>query len=268
LNKYRYQPDKKKLETDVDIMSMTSLRSNLKDNPLVVFTADQDWAPEWACQIFVDEIIRHEIPCHIFRTNSSNTIDNAISDGVLTCGWHPNFKPYSTHGTSISEVIATMKTIAPESRTIRAHSYFESSETWDYLYNAGQLVESHGVTVMEENLFPVRMASKLVRVPVFFEDDVFMRDYPKNLDTTLLKQRLLTPGLKVFDFHPIHLGLNSMSLQHYESLKDYAANGDLVGQSSAHRGIRDVLEEIVDYVRARNLQILSFEDLVNQILAT
>jgi uncharacterized protein (TIGR02231 family) len=32
------------------------------------------------------------------------------------------------------------------------------------------------VTLLEENLQPIRMASRLIRVPVFFEDDVFMRE--------------------------------------------------------------------------------------------
>lgn len=248
-------------------MSIESIRNYLNDNPLVIFTADQDWAPEWACEVFVNEVTTNELPVHVFRTNSSPTIDKAVARGVVTHGWHPNFKADSTHGTTISEVISTMQAIHSESRTVRAHSYFESSEIWDCLYAVGQIVESHGVTRLEENLQPMRMASKLIRVPVFFEDDVFMRDYPDELDCELLFKRLLSPGLKVLDFHPIHIGLNSKSLIHYEQSRQILDNESLFLESMNHRGIRTVMNEIVKFVKLHDLQIISFENLVDELIS-
>ena len=248
-------------------MSIESIRNFLNDNPLVVFTADQDWAPEWACEVFVNEINTNELPVHVFRTNMSPTIDEAVVKGVITHGWHPNFKADSTHGSTIAEVISTMQSINPESRTVRAHSYFESSETWDYLYAAGQIVESHGVTILEENLQPMRMASKLIRVPVFFEDDVFMRDSPDDLDCELLFKRLLSPGLKILDFHPIHIGLNSKSLIHYEQSRQILKNENLFLDSMDHRGIRTVMNDIVKFIKFHNLQVISFEELVDELIA-
>jgi hypothetical protein len=247
-------------------MSLETIRNYLNDNPLVVFTADQDWAPEWACEVFLSEIKANELPVHVFRTNMSPTLDGAVNDGHITHGWHPNFKANSTHGSSISEVISTMQAINPDSRTVRAHSYFESSETWDSLYAAGQIVESHGVTMFEENLQPIRMASNLIRVPVFFEDDVFMRDSPDELDCALLFKRLLSPGLKVLDFHPIHIGLNSKSLIHYEQSREILNNEESFLESMNHRGIRTVMNDLVKYIKLHNVQIICFEKLVDQLL--
>ena len=245
---------------------LTEFRKKLSKTPLVVFTADQDWAPEWACEIFVDEIVKHAIPLHIFRTNSSEVVDAAVNGGHFTQGWHPNFKANSTHGTSIQAVIETMRAIAPTSRTVRAHSYFESSEIWDFLFRSGQVVESHGVTAMEENLVPIKMASGLLRIPVFFEDDVLMRDSPGDLNLSLLKRRLLTPGMKVLDFHPIHIALNSRSVSHYEEIKPHLGKIRFDTDSTNIRGIRNVLLEIVDFVNQNALEIICFEKLVDQLL--
>jgi hypothetical protein len=249
-------------------MAFDEVRKYLKTRPIVVFTADQDWAPEWACEIFVDQAKKNLLPFHIFRTNKSPTIDNAVADGILTHGWHPNFKTDSTHGNSISEVISTMQKIAPGSRTVRAHSYFESSETWDYLFKAGQTVESHGLTSLEENLLPLRMASKFIRIPVFFEDDVLLRDSPNHLDCELIKKRLETPGLKVLDFHPIHIGLNSKSLDDYEQFKKNSNSHNFYEQTTSHRGIRNVLQEISDFARVREIKILSFEHMIDELLSS
>jgi hypothetical protein len=248
-------------------MSIDSIRNYLNDHPLVVFTADQDWAPEWACEVFVSEINTNELPVHVFRTNLSPTLDKAVIDGVITHGWHPNFKADSTHGTTIGEVISTMQAINSESRTVRAHSYFESSETWDHLYAAGQIIESHGVTLLEENLQPIRMASRLIRVPVFFEDDVFMRESPDELNCELLFKRLLSPGLKVLDFHPIHIGLNSKSLIHYAETRLLLNNESLFLESVNHRGIRTVMNEMIKFIKLHNLRIISFETLVDELIA-
>jgi hypothetical protein len=248
-------------------MSFKGLIDFLGDNPLVVFTADQDWAPEWANQIFIDEVSRVRVPMHIFRTNASPVIDESVNAGILTQGWHPNFKANSTHGDSISNIISHMHSIAPASRTVRAHSYFETSEIWDCLYRAGQIVESHGVTDMEINVVPLRMASRMIRLPVFFEDDVFFRNEPDELNLSFLKQRLLTPGLKLLDFHPIHIAMNTSSIAHYESVKFKLEKKVDETSGSSFRGIRTVFNEIVGLIRQEKIEVRCLEMLVDQMMA-
>src|SRR5271156_5608910 len=81
--------------------SMTSFAANFTpflEKPMFAFTADQDWAPEWAAEIFLEELRRFRIPLHIFRTNPSAAFDRAVRDGEAEQGWHPNFLPGSSHG--------------------------------------------------------------------------------------------------------------------------------------------------------------------------
>ena len=248
-------------------MSFKGLINFLANNPLVVFTADQDWAPEWAIQEFIDEVSISDVPMHIFRTNTSQLIDRQVDSGLMTQGWHPNFKANSTHGGSISSVVSHMQSIAPESRTVRAHSYFESSETWECLYNAGQIVESHGVTNLETGLVPLRMASGMIRLPVFFEDDVFFQNNSNLMDLSLLKERILAPGLKIFDFHPIHIASNTVSASHYQEVKSTIEQKFDGKSSNSCRGIRTVFKEIADFIRQEKIEVSCLEALVDLMMA-
>jgi hypothetical protein len=67
----------------------------------------------------------------------------------------------------------------------------------------------------------------LLRIPYVWEDDIEMlRDRPSWSTKTALEGR----GLRVFDFHPIHVALNSPDSVRYEQLK--AAVKPLSGASS------------------------------------
>jgi hypothetical protein len=235
-------------------------------NPLVVFTADQDWAPEWTCTNFVHDLARFDLQCHLFRTSESPSLDQAFSEKLITQGWHPNFMMNSTHGDSITEVIETMKLLVPESRTVRAHSYFESSETWKHLFEANQVVESHGPTIRSEGLMPIQLASNMIRIPVFFEDDVLLRDDPIALKSIDLLRKIVTPGLKVFDFHPVHLGINSRSLEHYNSSRPHLQDENFFKESRNSRGVRTLFIEVIDFIRCHKIEMMDFETLVDTLL--
>ena len=51
--------------------SFSASWASFLEGPLFAFTADQDWAPEWAIEMFLDELRRFRIPLHVFRTNPS-----------------------------------------------------------------------------------------------------------------------------------------------------------------------------------------------------
>src|SRR5690606_34162071 len=61
-------------------------------------------------------------------------------------------------------------------------------------------------------LAPWKTWNGLIKVPYFWEDDVACI-YEDNTDISSLKQ---ANGLKVFDFHPIHIFLNTEHMDRYE----------------------------------------------------
>ena len=57
----------------------------------------------------------------------------------------------------------------------------------------------------------------LIKVPFFWEDDSFF-PFPSDYNITRLKQR---EGIKVFNFHPIHVFLNNEKTERYEKSRPY-----------------------------------------------
>ena len=73
-----------------------------------------------------------------------------------------------------------------------------------------------------EDVEPVRHVNGLVEVPVYFADDgyLFVEDHkewskPSVEEITSISEK----SVKVFNFHPIHVALNSSSFDAYESTK-------------------------------------------------
>src|SRR5262245_721984 len=118
------------------------LSRTLWDPPAFTLTADQDWAPAWASRQLVDAVESLSVPLHVFRTNPCPVLDRAFREGRITQGWHPNFLPESSHGSTLDEVIAYCRSHFPACRTARAHCFMEHTMAWDALAAAGIVADS------------------------------------------------------------------------------------------------------------------------------
>jgi hypothetical protein len=239
--------------------------SDYGGSSVVVITADQDWAPEWAAGVFINAVEDLQIPVHCFRTNKTKSIDDAQGRGVITNGWHPNFKPFSSHGKDYAEVIDTMTSMFPDCTTVRCHSYFESTEIWQLLFKAGIRFESHGNTNLENNIRPIKMMTGLTRLPVFFEDDCYMPLVRDEINPRRLISGLVQPGLKVLDFHPIHVAMNTPNMKFYLDNKDSVYKEQVVTEDSLF-GVRNLFEEVVEYCRSNSIPIVSFLELADSAM--
>ena len=214
----------------------------IESAPFHVLTSDQDWAPEWAMERFFELTSELGAPVHLFRTNPSSVIDEHAPD-FLTQGWHPNFQIGSTHGATTSEVIKTLGDLVPGATTVRSHVFHESTSLWNALFSAGIRVDSQTPTVFQNRLVPLLHSSGILRLPVFLEDDLWMELMPNSTDISQIRTALHGPGLKILNFHPIHVALNSPSMAYY---RQHAASG----WNAPYRGhgmadlLRDVLTEI------------------------
>lgn len=223
----------------------------------VVLTADQDWAPEWAMQIFVETLQVLDCPLHLFRTNHSESLEGPRATPLITDGWHPNFKDGSSHGKSIDDVIETMQRLFPSRTSVRAHSFVESSETWLKLRTAGMEVESHGLTDLQDHLFIQQMTSGLKRVLVYFEDDTYIPQDETQLNSERLLNGLDRPGLKVLNFHPIHVAMNTPNMAFYVENREKAYSGAPIIQRERY-GTLNLLIDVIDFCSRRNIPIVRF----------
>ncbi|OLD41883.1 MAG: hypothetical protein AUI21_01050 [Nitrospirae bacterium 13_1_40CM_2_62_10] len=105
---------------------------------------------------------------------------------------------------------------------IRTHSAIHSHRLEMALYELGCKYTSNTSRLFERNVQPVRLAWGLWELPIYYMDnlDLTMEEYwreagHKPLVPEVVAQALQDDALYVFDFHPVHITLNTPSLQYY-----------------------------------------------------
>ncbi|MGM0577990.1 MAG: hypothetical protein ACQEXJ_19850 [Myxococcota bacterium] len=220
---------------------------------MIHLTFDQDWAPAWATRTIHDRLRRAGLEGTLFVTQDCPSLADARTSGVLELGWHPNFLPGSSHGGSIDEVLDTLAGWVPEAVGARAHClvrgtpFLQAYGARGLLYDAADLHD--GVPGLE----PFQSWTGLVRVPIWFEDDVHLS---RGRACTLETLDLESPGLKVCTFHPVLVALN---------VADLGAYGDLKADLS-ERGVAlpDATEE--DFGRHRQDEVPGVGDLLESLI--
>jgi len=183
-----------------------------------VLTLDTDWAPDFVIDYVSTIIQKFKIKTTWFITHDSPVIQQLIDNPLYEIGLHPNFKNNSTQGNGIDDILKNLKKIAPNAKSIRTHGLLQSSEI---LLKFHQYEIDTDVSLfLEHEPFLKPHYSKylrLIRIPYFWEDDDEMAEKCSFHDT--LNQYSQIPGLKIFDFHPIHIFLNSKTFDNYEKVK-------------------------------------------------
>jgi hypothetical protein len=239
------------------------------EKPFFAMTADQDWAPEWASEIFLEELRRFRIPLHIFRTNPSHAFDSALRTGEVEQGWHPNFLPGSSHGVSIAEIVGYCERHFPGASTVRSHCFAENTFSWRALRAAGIVADSQLGTLFQGHLLPVVHWTGIIRLPIYFEDDIFFDIDESELNLDTLLPTLFTPGLKILNFHPTFVGCNTPSRSFHERWKDRIFAPDSTAEELRWdgRGTLTVLRDLVERIRAHGYDFERFQSIVDLALA-
>lgn len=184
-------------------------------------TLDVDWAPDFMIDAAADALIGREVRATWFVTHASPALDRLREHPELfELGIHPNFLPGSSHGATPAEVVAHCVALVPEARAVRTHCLLQSTPLHDELLR-GSAIETDLSLFLPgarhvEPIVQWSPGGRLLRIPYVWQDNMEMyAPTPQwNVDAVLD-----APGLRVFDFHPAHVWLNSKSFDAYEELK-------------------------------------------------
>lgn len=185
-------------------------------------TFDIDWAPDES----VDEIRRIINPKNIkatfFITHDSPILKDLVKDGH-EIGIHPNFLERSSHGETPKEVVSHLLDIVPDARALRTHALVQSSPLLHDIFSSFPQLRYDLSVFMQDFPFvrPFKWAfegAQFTRINYNWEDDAaFAQEGFSWRDAYF-------PGeLSVYDFHPIHVHLNSCSSDSYRELKRSAS---------------------------------------------
>lgn len=182
---------------------------------MISFSFDLDWAPAWATDWICEQLAGRGLRGTFFVTHDCPSLDRLRAAG-MELGVHPNYLPGSSHGETPDEVLDFVRALAPEARGVRAHALVRSTPLWTRYTELGMVYEASDLMDGLPGLRPLRAWNGLVRLPIYWEDDVhLMHGEPHTLDAMGLD----APGMKILNFHPVLLALNSATLDGYGALK-------------------------------------------------
>jgi hypothetical protein len=238
------------------LSSFDTIRSVAADNDStwrdkVFLTFDIDWAHDEVLSDTIDLVERTDVAATWFVTHDTPLLDRLRGNPKFELGIHPNFnfllQGDDRNGRTAQEVVDRVRMIVPDALSIRSHSMAQSSQLLDLFAREGlshdcnHFIPAH----VDIELKCWLLWNGMVRVPYFWEDDlacVNADSASRNNMTDLVRR----PGLRVFDFHPIHVFLNTEHLSRYQHTRPLHDKPDeLIRQRHEGEGTRTLLMDLL-----------------------
>lgn len=232
-----------KLISDIDVNRTESWQNSC------FLTIDVDWASDDVLLDTINIIEASDVPATWFITHDTVLLKRLSANPKFELGIHPNFNYLlcgeSTNGRNAEEVLDRILTIVPNAQSVRSHSMTQSAILQDIFHKKGLLFDLNCFIPEQSylSLKPWKLWNNLTIVPYFWEDNLACM-YSQNSPIEQLTQR---EGLKVFDFHPIHIFLNTENLERYEKARPFQRSAKDLAQfkNTQRAGTRTALEYLL-----------------------
>lgn len=220
----------------------------------IFITIDVDWAPDEVILDTLELLNKYNCKATFFATHNTEVF-SSINEKDIEIGIHPNFnlllQGNNKYGENFEQVIDYYLNLYPNSVSVRSHSMTQNTPILRAFSNAGLKFDCN-------HFFPYQNSeillspfyfwdNNLIRIPYFWEDDVNLLFFEQKYT---ISQLLKNQGLKVFDFHPIHIYLNTYSIDHYNEAKsvyhDFSRLSKLV--NTKKKGVRDYFIKLLNSV--------------------
>ena len=214
----------------------------------IFLTFDVDWCSDDVLSYTLDILEKHNTKATIFMTNNTPLINRIRANKNIELGLHPNFNNLLRgdfkYGKSIDDVLSYYKKIVPEAISVRSHSMTQNTHILDSFEKFNFIFECNTFIPFSSNvaLKPYKhWTKKLIKTPFFWEDDIHCI-YEWKWDVNLF---LKNKGLKIFNFHPIHVFLNSENLTKYEASKKVSSHSELINLKNKRYGTESFLYDLI-----------------------
>ena len=215
----------------------------------ICITLDVDWAPEPVTADTVELLDAHGLKATFFATGPSQVLQSAILR-KHEIGLHPSYQD----GVSPQSILAQLRQLWPAARGVRAHGLKSSSALLKMYLDEGLEYNCDPFVPDQEILRPFIRLNRLVCLPFCWEDDAhFGSGLPFEIGCLGLDRR----GLLIYNFHPVHIYLNTDSDVTYRSAKpDYHDPESLLNKRVKRKGTRTLFLDLLDWL-SRNSEYVT-----------
>jgi len=205
-----------------------------------IYTSDIDWAPEEVILDMLTLYEKYKVKCTLFVTHESEVIKNC-NRNLFEIAIHPNFNDILFNGVNENpeDRIKKLMNFYPEAIGLRSHSMTQSTPLLNLFKKCGMKYESNQFLPYWDNIKPFELWNGLMRMPYNWEDDIHF-SYGRNFKQDGLA---IQNNLNVYDFHPIHVYLNTEKEETYTNAKVDYHNFEMLSthQNKSIEGARDLL---------------------------
>ncbi len=232
---------------------------------MISFTTDIDWAPEEIISDTLSVFEKYNVKCTLFSTHHSTVLSNCRKD-LFEIGIHPNFNPLLEGSEkSVEDIIDELLEIHPDAKGVRSHSMFQSTGILKIFAGKSLVYDANHFLPYQKGINPFKLWTGMVRIPFNWEDDVHWT-YGYSFDSAGID--LNDKGLNIFNFHPIHIFLNTENKYRYNEAKQYYKNPEKLRKyrNNQTRGSRDLLISLLEYVNEKHIETKKLIDIAEKFL--
>ena len=206
-----------------------------------------DWASDEVLSFAIDIIEQFDIFATWFVTHDTHLLERLRANPKFELGIHPNYNTLlmgeAEPGENFCTITKRLLDIVPEARSLRSHSLTQSTHLLNFFCDLGLTHDSNIFIPWNGGceLRPWLNWNGLTRVPYCWEDHIAIVSNGFDLEAVRSAR-----GIKVFDFHPIHVALNTESLKRYEEAKPFQKDwNSIYSRMNRNHGIRTLLEYLI-----------------------
>ncbi|MFC2001674.1 hypothetical protein ACFLUZ_04115 [Chloroflexota bacterium] len=220
---------------------------------------DIDWAPDEVIQYVFNLLAEYQVKTTCFATHNSALI-KSLDNKKYEIGIHPNFNDSNDY----DKTIKVLKAIYPEAIGVRSHGLLQSSNILQLFLNNDLKYDVNTFIPLREGLYPFTRLNRLVCIPYFWEDDA---NFSSKVTFELEDLQLHKKGLKIYNFHPMHVFMNTKSSEHYNEYKQYYQQPDmLTAYKGTGKGTQTLFIELLQYLNRNKLPGYTCEEIYREYL--
>lgn len=219
---------------------------------------DTDWCHEEVLQYALELFRENNLPCTVFATGYYASLSR-YTGAEFEIGLHPNFNETTIAG--YESTLRALRQLYPQAEGVSSHAMTSSTPILNLFTKYGFSYDRNLLCYKIRQAAAFQHYNGLWRVPIFWEDDIWFTVEPGvPFDESLLALERLRCN---FNFHPLHLYLNTESPAHYQEFKPLQHQPEaLANHVGKGYGARSYFLDLVRYIKKEKIVTGLLKDFV------
>jgi hypothetical protein len=236
------------------------MNSTIPTARAIYITMDTDWCADEVLAFALSLLRERHLPCTVFATHNHAALQN-INAEMMEIGLHPNFSEVTAEG--YEEKLQALQRLYPHAVGVSSHAMTSGTALLHLFRQYGLRYDRNILRYRDTEAKPFVYHNGLLRMPIFWEDDIWFTHEPgARFSADMLKHE----GFRlIFNFHPIHLYMNTTSAEHYQTFKPYQRELQRLAQySGTEYGALSFFEDLAAYIQNENVATGLLRDLLEK----